>query len=91
MKTNNAIVWLRNELRLHDNEPLVRATQKYEQVFVVYCLDKRMFEQTSLGFLKTDYFRAKFLLESLQDLRKNLRKVGGELIIRTGKPEEIIP
>ncbi len=91
MKNKNAIVWLRNELRLHDNEPLVRATQKFEQVFVVYCLDKRMFEKTSLGFLKTDYFRAKFLLESLQDLRQNLRKIGGELIMRIGNPEEIIP
>ncbi|MEI6065482.1 MAG: deoxyribodipyrimidine photo-lyase [Pseudanabaena sp. ELA748] len=39
---------------------------------------------------KTGIFRAKFLLESVVDLRKNLRSLGYDLIIRIGNPEEIL-
>ncbi len=49
-----------------------------------------MFAETRWGFKRTGYFRAKFLLESLQDLRFRLRDMGGDLIVRSGKPEEII-
>ena len=35
--------------------------------------------------------RAQFLIECLVDLKKNLIKLGLNLLIRHGKPEEIIP
>jgi deoxyribodipyrimidine photo-lyase len=35
--------------------------------------------------------RAQFLVESLADLKKNLIKRGLNLLIRHGKPEEILP
>ncbi|KAK9099752.1 hypothetical protein Scep_023182 [Stephania cephalantha] len=35
--------------------------------------------------------RAQFLMECLVDLRKNLIKLGSNLLIRHGKPEDIIP
>jgi deoxyribodipyrimidine photo-lyase len=84
------LVWYRNDLRLHDHLPLYQATQKAQQVFLVYCIDKRWFEKTFLDFKKTDYFRAKFLFESLCDLRMSARKLGGDLIVRIGIPEEEI-
>ncbi|TRT80083.1 MAG: cryptochrome DASH, partial [Microcystis aeruginosa Ma_AC_P_19900807_S299] len=46
---------------------------------------------TSYGFPKTGKFRAKFLLESVANLRQSLESLGGNLIIRRGKPEELIP
>ena len=35
--------------------------------------------------------RAQFLVECLADLRKNLQKYDLDLLIRHGKPEEILP
>jgi deoxyribodipyrimidine photo-lyase len=84
------IVWFRNDLRLHDNEALYRAVQDAEEIIPIYCIDPRQFSTTSFGFAKTGNHRAKFLLESLKDLRHLLRDVGADLIVRWGKPEEII-
>ncbi|MEO1653550.1 MAG: DASH family cryptochrome, partial [Bacteroidota bacterium] len=49
------------------------------------------FRPTFLGFPKTDAFRARFLLEAVQDLRESLRALDTDLIIRIGYPEKIIP
>ncbi len=57
----------------------------------VYCFDPRQFGKTSYGFPKTGSFRARFLLESIADLRESLRAIGSDLILRQGFPEEIIP
>lgn len=91
MSEKNAILWFRNDLRLHDHEPLARALQKADQVLPVYCLDPRQFETTPFGFSKTGEFRARFLFESLQSLRQRLREKGSDLLILHGKPEEVLP
>jgi deoxyribodipyrimidine photo-lyase len=85
------IIWFRNDLRLHDHEPLTRALAKTQDVLPVYCFDPRQFKQTSLGFTKTGYFRLKFLIESVADLRRSLQERGSNLVVRIGKPEDIIP
>ncbi|MCS5490946.1 DASH family cryptochrome [Algoriphagus limi] len=88
MKQKRIIVWFRNDLRLRDNETLFKAIQKGEEIVPVYCFDPRHFEKTDLGFQKTGKHRAKFLLESVLDLRKNLQKFNADLVILRGKPEE---
>ena len=75
MKYNRVLVWFRNDLRVRDNEVLTRAILQGKEVIPVYCLDPRMFEKTELGFPKTGSFRAKFLLESVADLRHSFRKL----------------
>ena len=85
------VLWFRNNLRLHDNEALFRAQQSTVYLLPVYCIDPVQFEQTELGFSKTGSFRAQFLLETLHELRKNLRAKGSDLVVRVGKPEEEIP
>ena len=35
--------------------------------------------------------RAQFIMEGVADLRDNLRQRGLDLIVRQGKPEEIVP
>ena len=85
------ILWFRNNLRLHDNEALFKAQKLTEYLLPVYCIDPRQFEATKLGFPKMGSFRARFLLETLHDLRKNLRSKGSDLVVRVGKPEEEIP
>lgn len=84
-------MWFRNNLRILDNEALFKATRDCEEVYPVYVIDPRNFEVNTLGFQKTGPFRTKFLLESLKNLRHQLKKVGSELIICEGNPEVILP
>ncbi len=88
MKFDRIIVWFRNDLRITDHEALTKAIQQGREIIPVYCFDPRMFEKTSLGLPKTGSFRAKFLLESVENLRKTLRRLDADLIILKGKPEE---
>lgn len=86
-----AIVWFRQDLRLHDNEALQDALQHAYEIIPVFVFDERVFlGHTSFGFRKTDKFRAQFILESVADLRNNLRKLNSELLVRVGKPEDVL-
>ncbi|NBC04960.1 MAG: cryptochrome DASH, partial [Bacteroidetes bacterium] len=87
MKT---LIWYRNDLRIEDHEPLVRASDE-GQVVALYCFDPRQFKELNYGFSKTESIRAQFLIESIQTLREKLREMEGDLLIRIGKPEDIIP
>jgi deoxyribodipyrimidine photo-lyase len=89
MKTS--IVWFKTDLRLSDNETLLKAISQSEHVLPLYCFDDSHFETTSYGFKKTGSFRTQFLLEALQDLDANLRALGSGLVIVKGKPEVEIP
>ncbi|WP_396159241.1 DASH family cryptochrome [Flavobacterium sp.] len=86
-----AIVWFKTDLRLHDNETLVTAIAKSDEIIPVYCFDEKQFEETEYGFKKTGSFRAQFLLEAVADLDKNLRALGSGLMVLKGKPEIEIP
>jgi deoxyribodipyrimidine photo-lyase len=85
-----AIVWFRQDLRLHDNEALTEAICHADEILPVYIFDPRIFAGTTrkFGFPKTGNHRAKFIIESVEDLRYNLRARGANLIVRIGKPEE---
>jgi deoxyribodipyrimidine photo-lyase len=86
-----AIVWFRNDLRLHDNEALMTAMHMATEVVPIYVFDERIFHgQTQHGMRRTEKYRAKFILESVIDLRNQFQAIGTDLIVRMGKPEEII-
>ncbi|NEQ33882.1 MAG: DASH family cryptochrome [Leptolyngbya sp. SIO4C5] len=85
------LVWYRNDLRIHDHEPINQALQKQAQVIPLYCFDPRQFAETSFGFPKTGAFRLQFLLESVAALRRSLKAIGSNLVIRQGHPERVIP
>lgn len=95
MNNKNILVWFRNDLRIHDCETLYRASQQAQQtganIFPIYCFDPRHFGKTSFGFSKTGVFRAQFLIESVANLRANLRSLNSDLTIRMGKPEDVLP
>lgn len=91
-KVKVIVCLLRNDLRLHDNEVLHWAYKTAEYVLPLYCFDPRHFQGTyHFNFPKTGAHRAKFLLESVADLQNTLKKKGSGLVIRMGKPEEIVP
>jgi deoxyribodipyrimidine photo-lyase len=86
-----AIVWFRQDLRLHDNEALQDALRNVYEVIPVFVFDERVFKgETNFGFPKTGKYRTKFILESVADLRQSLRRLNCELIVRVGKPEEVL-
>jgi deoxyribodipyrimidine photo-lyase len=86
-----SVVWFKTDLRLHDNETLIKAISESDSIIPVYCFDEGQFGNTKFGFQKTGSFRAQFLLESVEDLDRNLRALGSGLVILKGKPEEEIP
>jgi len=87
--------WLRNDLRLHDSPVLQRAAvlakEKGIPALPVYVIDPRLFQRTRRGTWKTGPFRALFLLQSLRVLRRRLCKVGSNLLVKVGRPEEVLP
>ncbi len=85
------VVWFKTDLRLHDNETLVKAIAQSDAIIPVYCFDESHFTKSEFEFQKTGNFRAQFLLESLVDLDNKLRELGSGLVIVKGKPEVEIP
>jgi len=96
MVVSRAVLWFRNDLRLHDNPVLqaaIRAVQcgQIQEVLPCYCIDPRHFKLTDRGNVKTNLFRARFLVESLTDLKHQLRAIGSDLLVKVGQPEDVIP
>ena len=89
-----ALLWLRHDLRLHDHAALadaLNAAGPDGRLVAVRCLDPRDTETTDLGIPKTGAYRAQFVLESLRDLRARMRAHGGDLVVRQGRPEDVLP
>jgi deoxyribodipyrimidine photo-lyase len=88
--------WFRlGDMRLHDNPGLARATaictESQSRLVPVFCFDPRIFGANGrgeFGSLKCGPQRAKFILESVQDLRESLEKKGSRLVLASEKPED---
>lgn len=89
MKTS--LVWFRNDLRIADNHSLYRAMSENDRVIAIFCFDPRFFEMGQFGFRKTEKYRAKFLLETVTELKENLENINITLLIYCREPEEVIP
>lgn len=76
MNQGIAVWWLRNDLRIHDNETLIAAIRTGKPVLAVFCLCPRLRGLDRFGFAKTGDSRLRFLLQSLADLREKLAKLG---------------
>jgi deoxyribodipyrimidine photolyase len=97
-------LWFRNDLRIHDN-PIVaeaiNAAKKGEQVVPVYFFDPRFTSSRNVldqrhharlvGDPKMSGYRAKFLMECVNDLRASLRSLGSDLLVFYDKPETVLP
>jgi deoxyribodipyrimidine photo-lyase len=87
-----SMVWFKQDLRLDDNQCLIQAVESSRgRVIPVYILDPRKIENHQLGWPKIGAYRAKFLVEAIQDLKQRLKRLGSDLVVRQGKPEELIP
>ncbi len=79
---SSSILWFRQDLRLHDNEALTESVRNADEVVPVYVFNVKADRISA--------FRLRFLIESVADLRHHLRALGSDLLIRIGKPEEVI-
>ncbi|KAK3234987.1 hypothetical protein CYMTET_54788 [Cymbomonas tetramitiformis] len=93
-----AILWFRNDLRLHDNPTFdnenvahLMRSHRSNTVIPVYCLDPRDYGRTASGSPKMAPARARFIQESLIDLTRSLRGLGSDLLVLPGKPEKVLP
>lgn len=85
--------WFRHgDLRIHDNPALVFSS-KADYVLPIFCFDSSVYGSscmTPTGSLKCGPKRAKFVMESVEDLSKNIKNQwGGDLLMTHGKPAEV--
>src|SRR5580658_874647 len=74
---DTAIVLFTRDLRVHDNPALHLACTQARQVVPLFVVDPA---------IPAPRNRARFLAESLADLRKSLRERGADLVVRHGDP-----
>ncbi len=74
---DTAVVLFTRDLRVHDNPALHHACAQARQVVPLFVADPTVDAPAN---------RARFLAESLADLREALRDLGGDLVIRDGEP-----
>jgi deoxyribodipyrimidine photo-lyase len=77
---DTAIVIFTRDLRLHDNPALHQACARARQVVPLFVVDP------AIAAPARSPNRARFLAESLADLRSGLRERGADLVIRHGDP-----
>ena len=88
---NVNLIWFRNDLRMRDNQVLLEACKDDANVIGVYCIEPSWFQRGRFGFKKMEKFRAKFLLESLTDLKDNLSKLNIDLLVYFQSVKDVIP
>jgi deoxyribodipyrimidine photo-lyase len=79
-QNTTGLIWFRNNLRIHDNISLQKATENHAKVIAVYFFDPKYFKEDNFGFKKTAKFRAQFLIETITELKKSLAKVNIPLL-----------
>ncbi len=80
------LIWYRQDLRLCDHRPLTRALELGHQVVCCYVLD-----QTTPGKHRIGGASKWWLHHALSDLGDQLRALGGELILRSGRYADVVP
>jgi len=83
------IVWFKNDLRTKDQISLFKASQEDLPFIALYIFDEDFYQKKQFGFRKIGKFRAKFLLESVRDLKQNLAELKITFLIKLGKTKKI--
>ena len=77
-------VWFKRDLRICDNEALFRAAEA-GPILPLYIFEPDLWTQPDMSGRHYD-----FLIECLNDLNAQLKKLGAPLIIRTGRAEDVL-
>lgn len=72
METKRGLVWFRDNLRIHDNEPLNKALEECDEVILLYIYNRRFFEEENWGIPRMGGQKIRFLFQTVEDLKANL-------------------
>ncbi|MGA2550140.1 MAG: deoxyribodipyrimidine photo-lyase [Burkholderiaceae bacterium] len=89
MTTEKGLVWLRRDLRLADHAALSLALSQCSTVWCTFIFDIDILEPLKSGGIRMDR-RVEFIRECIIEVDRELRQLGGGLIVRHGRAEEII-
>ena len=81
--------WFRADLRVHDNEPLWRYRDA-QQLLPLFVYPERWFDRSPAGFRRTGAARARFLLETVSELERELAARGSRLLSLRGDPAKVV-
>ncbi|HAO10434.1 MAG TPA: deoxyribodipyrimidine photolyase, partial [Planktothrix sp. UBA8407] len=86
MSEDLILFWHRRDLRIDDNLGLINACQASSKVVGIFCLDPNILNRDDIAPV-----RVKYMIGCLEYLQEQYKKLGSQLLILEGKPEEIIP
>ncbi|MDD4887768.1 MAG: deoxyribodipyrimidine photo-lyase [Thiomonas sp.] len=84
------LVWLRRDLRLHDNAALHAALQHCQNVALVFVFDRDILDPLLRRGLRADR-RVEFILAAVAEIDAGMRARGAALIVRHASAREAIP
>ncbi|MEY3049722.1 MAG: hypothetical protein RL365_1760 [Bacteroidota bacterium] len=79
------LVWFTEDLRVDDNETLLKAIEENEEVLPIYFLPNTRLEQFDIPRIGNT--RINFIKESLINLKAQLQQIGGDLLVIEGDAE----
>ena len=82
--STSALVLLTRDLRLHDHPALVAASTA-QRVIVLFVFDDAILSRSYAA-----PNRLRILLDALDDVRAGLRDLGNDLVVRRGRPVEVV-
>jgi deoxyribodipyrimidine photo-lyase len=82
-----SIFWFRRDLRLHDNAGLYHALESGNPVLPIFIFDKNILDKLEN---KKDR-RVEFIHNIIFEIQSELVKLGSNLLVKYGSPEEIFP
>lgn len=78
-----AIFWFRRDLRINDNTALYHALKECDTVAPIFIFDKSILEH-----LPTEDKRIEFIWKCLESIKKELRQLGSDIVVKYGLAEE---
>lgn len=86
MSEDLILFWHRRDLRIDDNLGLFNACEYSSKVVGLFCLDPNILNRDDIAPVRVHY-----MIGCLEYLQKQYQKLGSQLLILEGTPEEIIP
>ncbi|MFM7663617.1 MAG: deoxyribodipyrimidine photo-lyase, partial [Bacteroidota bacterium] len=84
------LVWFTEDLRVDDNETLLKAIEENDEIIPVFFLDSSA-DRQQLSIPRCGGAREKFIKESLMNLQQQFKKRGGTMLVVAGTPNVELP